>query len=611
MNSIVGLLSKEIKDSEALTAIVESVISNESIGDKDGHFYSMLPALKKKYTNPFLDTMFALYENIKANRPNYAADLLELEDIEPGKKTYLIGLVRNIGESAAAPIVADMLNEDAKLSKDANTIFNKCRDFSSGTGSCYKAIMEAISGVTNEDVLFHLYTALSLPEATAQSYIMNNMRAYATHEGIQELINKMGSMNNRKLDHLTGEWYIKDNNVVFNKITPVGESRTGKTFNIAGSVYKEKKDGSIIPYTGSAELSEKLSVFEDFRTLVNPNSGAVLQANIGPVSVELSDKGIKFDGAEVTDIKESLMEYRTMSVSDHVLYTLNKIYENRANVKFLKNTLVVESLTNGHKIELVKRNNMIDMFMFVHDVFEGKFELTISEAAEYLDTNGIKTNFLDAELKIVHEAKSAKEARIKTLQESINAIDKELQKIQEADMDTPELDTVTGALQDQKKDLEIQLSKEQNSETDDIIEKLADKMLFFVNKIKDTIDGGQELEPEYSTDAYMMENGLSVKIVIKGVNIKTYKDINSQVFLSVDSKDGKAEALIDEKTKKDIADVMSKSTVDNFEDWKRSLRIVISNLAVKGVEEPAEPAAAPAAKPEGEEAPAQEEPVAQ
>ena len=82
-----------------------------------------------------------------------------------------------------------------------------------------------------------------------------------------------------------------------------------------------------------------------------------------------------------------------------------------------------------------------------------------------------------------------------------------------------------------------------------------------------------------------MENGLSVKLVIKGTNIKTYKDINSAVFLGVDSESGKAQTLIDDKTKKDIAEVMAASSIENFEDWKRSLRVVISNLALIGVED--------------------------
>jgi hypothetical protein len=154
---------------------------------------------------------------------------------------------------------------------------------------------------------------------------------------------------------------------------------------------------------------------------------------------------------------------------------------------------------------------------------------------------------------------------------------------------TDELGSIKNELTDKKNELEIQLSKEENAETDDLLEKISDKVLFFVNKIKDTIDAGEsDLEPEYTTDGYVMENGISVKILIKGTNIKTYSDINSSVFLLLDSQNKELEELITPEMKQDIAEIMAHSNVENFEDWKRSLRTVLSNLAAIGKEEETE-----------------------
>jgi hypothetical protein len=281
---------------------------------------------------------------------------------------------------------------------------------------------------------------------------------------------------------------------------------------------------------------------------------------------------------------------RSVGTDIQTINVVKGIYEDRKSIKQLDCVLVVEA-SNGTKTQMVKKASSVDLYVSKNGVFENKAELSFEEAQTLLNDMGITNKFLATEIKAVHENAEVKNKRITDIKESLDIVNVELGKINElgeGEM-TDELGSIKNELTDKKNELEIQLSKEENAETDDLLEKISDKVLFFVNKIKDTIDAGEsDLEPEYTTDGYVMENGISVKILIKGTNIKTYSDINSSVFLLLDSQNKELEELITPEMKQDIAEIMAHSNVENFEDWKRSLRTVLSNLAAIGKEEETE-----------------------
>lgn len=591
---ILSSLKKDITNKEILS-LVESIESNSSIIDKDGHFNQLLPALTTMHPNDnFLTKVSKVYENISANKLSYLRDVLESDEMEEGQKAYIAELVNTVGEKNAAAGVMNLLLEDKEISKQANDIYNKCKSLTSETGSCYKLVMEAISVSTNEDILYHLYTALSLPEVTAQSYIINNLRKYSYDSNIKTLIEGVNILNGNKLDHVVGSWSVENGNLVYTKLTPVSESKAGSVFSVGDSYYKQKGQNCI----SYEKVEDKASDVMSALVCRTDNGNKSLNGVFEGISVEISENSFKLDGQEVDYIDDVINVHRSMGVSSHTLSKIKTVYENRNRIKELNTVLVVESLDGSRRMEIVKLGNKLDVHNFENGVYEGRFEFTASEVNSILEELGVKTNFLSKELGAVLESKKEKEKRINLIKESIEHIQSGIDKILEAEeqgITSDELTSTKNSLEDEKKALMIKLSSEENSKTDDIVEKLSDKVLFFVNKIKDDIDSQVELSKEYTTDEYSMENGISVKIMIKGENVRTYEDINKSLYLSVDSKNKDVDSKITDDIKKNIVEVMSSTSVENFEDWKRALRSVLSTISMIGTEEPKEE---PETKPE-------------
>lgn len=598
MTPIIKVLAKDIVNPE-IKAVVTSVLENVDIEDKDMYFAGLIGNLSKKSKDKFLPKVKGIYENIMAAKPGYANILFESNEIDISKKIYLTGCISEVGEMAAVPTVLRILNEDSKLSKDVENIIAKCKDFESSKGSCHKLLMEAIKQNDDEHVLYHLYTALSLPENTAQTYALTNLRNFASlYESVGELLDKIAAISNNKLNVVSGEMVMGNDGVIsYKKVSPIGESKNGVVFNIGGNFYKER-NGSAIPFTEVKEVAEATGLFEA-ANFGRTDKG--LSSIIGGITVDIKEGKVFADNVEVVNINETKHEYRVAGMPASSTELLGQIYDVAGKLKTIESCLVVEA--NNKTYQFVKKRGAVDLFISGVGLFEDKHEFSFEEANSLLRQVGVKTDFLAKEIKFIGENREIKTKRIQAIQENLDIVNAELKKINELEDElaqAPEVANLAGELQDKKKELEIQLSKEQDAETDDILEKISDKILFFINKIKDTLDNGsEELQPEYTTDGYVLENGISVKITIKGTNVKTYKDINSSLFLLIDSQNKDLANVVTEKDKDDIATIMGQSNVENFEDWKRSLRTVISNLAAVGVEAaPDEEEETPEATPE-------------